>query len=220
MRVAFTLGRGRGLERERERRLERGVVGSSTTTDRDRTSVRRMTVVWRPERRRTDTTLPGELNPCAGAGTAADAGAGCASRLGPRRGQLHRPPGAARREDRERTCTTALRHEHASRIELLAQSRLARRSARSSRQTVAALGPTSLEDGAATACTHPGAEPMLFGPLQIVWLVGALQRKPPRQAAPRLQKSEGTGTARQAGGARTVQGYGHARELGNQRRNY
>ena len=144
-----------------------------------------MTDVRRPELLRTETNLVEAGGVAFAESIEVDGGANCASLPGRRRGLSQRPPGAALRGDRVRTCTTALRRERANRFETSAQTRTARESARSSGQTVTALGPTSLENGAAALGAHAGAEAVLLGALQVVRLKGALQRKPPRKATPR-----------------------------------
>ena len=143
-----------------------------------------MIVVRRPERPPLNINLPVDRGNSAEAMLAADDASGCAPLPGRRRGRSHRPLEVALRWDRVRMCTTALRRERANQFETNAQTRIARGSARSSRQTVPALGPPRFQDGAATLGAHTGAKAVLLGALQIVGLKGALQRKPPRKATP------------------------------------
>ena len=158
-----------------------------------------MTVVRRVAPRRTGTNPLVAAIVVAGARLAGVDGVDCATQPGRRRGRSQTPPAAAIREDRGRTCTTALRHERASRLELHAQRRLDRESARSSGQTVAALGTTSLENGTPTTGAHPGAETVLLGTLQIVRLKGALQRRPPQASSHMAGRIKRTGAARHSG---------------------
>jgi hypothetical protein len=152
---------------------------SGAATDRDRTSVRRMTVVRRRIARRSGTDRVRAVSTARGAALEAGAGCGCASPPGRRRGRLHMPPAVARREDRVRMCTTALRLGRAIPRELLARTRRGPGSGRSSGQTVPTLGPPRFDHGAATTGAHPGAEAMLLRTMQVVRLKGALHRKPP-----------------------------------------
>jgi hypothetical protein len=175
---------------------------------RDRTPVRRTTVVRRPELRRLDTDRQVDSDIAGREATAAGAASDCASPLCRPRGRLHTPPEAARREDRERTCTTTLRREHANRFEQSAQTRPGRGCARSSGETVPALGPASFQNGTPATGAHPGAEAVLLGTLQIVRLVGAFQRKPPGRAATTAAEIRGCRGRRGEARARTTQGYG------------
>ena len=120
------------------------------------------------------------------------------------------------REGRVRRCTTGLRREHAIPSETSARTMIARERGRSSGQTVAALGAASLQHGAAATSGHASAEAVLLGTLQVVGLKGALQRRPPQQAARGCGKTMRTGTSDRTDLARTMQGYGLGTELGNQ----
>ena len=159
----------------------------ATVAARDRRPALRTTVRRRRALPRSDTNPQAVESVVASTATSAGGAGDCAPLRGRRRGRSHMPPAVARREGRVRTCTTGLRCEHASRSERCAQRTIGRGRDRSSRQTVAALGPTSLQHGAPTTGAHPGAEAVLLGALQIVRLKGALQRSPPRQAARRLR---------------------------------
>ena len=129
--------------------------------------------------------------------TLADGAAdGCASRPDPRRGRSHTPPRWAKCEDRERTCTTTLLREHANRSEQPARTRSARGSARSSGKTVPALGPASFQNGTTATGAHPRPEAVLLRTVQVVGLVGALQRRPPGQAAPTAAETKVSGGRR------------------------
>lgn len=103
-----------------------------------------------------------------------DAAPGCGPRPAPRRVRWRTPRGVGSMTDRERTCTRGLRPGRDAHHATSVQRCRDRGFARSSRQTVTALGPTSLQHGLATARTHTGTEPMLLGPTAVIGLERAL----------------------------------------------
>jgi hypothetical protein len=114
---------------------------------------------------------------------------GCAPRLVRWRARSHTPPREATLMGRVRTCTTALRRVRANRSETDAGTRLARGNARSSGQTVAALGATRLQHSTAATSGHASPKAVLLRPLQVVRLVGALHTSLLGSAAHRLRNS-------------------------------
>ena len=181
-----------------------------------------MTVTRRPEWPRSGTNQLVDGVVAAGwheAGGAAD----CVPRLVRWRDRSHTPPRGATLMGRVRRCTTALRRVRASRSETNAGTRLARGSARSSGQTVAALGATRLQHSTAATSGHPGPKAVLLRPLQVVRLVGALHTSLLGSAAlgcatqgHQGRKETGQETGRAC--ATTSQGYGLGCRDGNQHR--
>jgi hypothetical protein len=98
----------------------------------------------------------------------------CALRPDRWRARARRPPLGVSPQDRECTCTTALRPGFVGLREPNAQRRCVPGCARSSRQAVSALGATCLQHGSPGAGAHAVTEAVLFGTTTVVRLVGAL----------------------------------------------
>lgn len=108
------------------------------------------------------------------AGRAGAVGRDCGPRPARSCDRWRTPPEDAGRLDREGTCTTALRCDDDDPAGTAGRTRRGLGSARSSRETVAALGAPRLEHGASGAGAHAMAKTVLLGTAQIVGLVGAL----------------------------------------------
>lgn len=164
--------------------MERGCGGwcagsLGRATARGRTVVRETTVRRRPCACRTGTNLVVEGTLRAAPASAGEPG--CGPLLIRRRDSPRTPPSAAMRENRVGRCTTAARNELGCRRPTVERRRGARESWRSSRQAVAALGATALQDLSASAGAHPLPEAVLLGSATIVGLVGALHANPSLQ---------------------------------------
>lgn len=163
----------RWYHRIRRTSRESGSAGPADPCSVARTTVRRWLAARRSGTRR---VAAGRMTRRSAAGCADGAAPGSSSP--PDRGRA--PPQTPHEAeccflaDRVRTCTTGLRPELAGPRSTIGRRSGAPGCARSSRQTVAALGAPGLQDGAATSGAHAVAETVLLGTATIVGLVGAL----------------------------------------------
>ncbi len=152
-----------------------------------------------------------------------DAEHGCERRRVRARDPVRTPHAAVWRflEDRVCRCTTRLRPERAVRPQQCVRTRGALGCARSSRQTVTALGAPRLQHGTASTGAHPKAEAMLLGPAAVIGLVGALhaallELHSAALTVDEIRMTSRAGLRRQRQNRR--QDYGRARPCGNRQR--
>lgn len=154
------------------RRWRCWVPAGRASCARDRCGARRTTVRRRLDVRRSDT--PPEGDPSTSRSRAPVAAHDCAPRPARWRGRWQTPPGAATRTDREQRCTTALRPETDGPRATNERRCHGRGCARSSRQTVPALGAACLQHTLASAGAHPLTKAVLLRTTTVVGLERAL----------------------------------------------